>query len=144
VLTREALPSGGIVLKNGSSRTLFHELKPGVVLIVAAGPGDQDVNAEVLKGLAAAIAGSGAVTIFADMSRLSSISLGSIDDSIQWVKRHHAGVKEGHLLVAHIAVSLTVSMIRTAFAGSVRSYTQSALFEAAIRDHVPDYVAEPL
>ena len=142
MLTRDALPSGGIVLKSGSSRTLFHELRPGVVLIVASGPGDQDVNAEVLKGLAEAIARSGALIIFADMSRLSSISLGSIDDSIQWVKRHHSGVKEGHLLVAHVAVSLTVSMIRSAFAGSVRSYTQPALFEAAIREHVPDFVAE--
>jgi hypothetical protein len=144
VLTREALPSGGIVLKNGSSRTLFHELKPGVVLIVAAGPGDQDVNAEVLKGLSEAIARSAPIIVFADMARLSSISLGSIDDSIRWVRREHAGVKEGHLLVAHVAVSLTVSMIRTAFAGSVRSYMQPALFEAAIREHVPDFVAEQL
>ncbi|HKY34525.1 MAG TPA: hypothetical protein VJN18_01190 [Polyangiaceae bacterium] len=143
MLTREASPRGGVVLKNGSSRTLFHELRPGVVLIVAAGPGDQDVNAEVLKGLTEAIERAGTITVFADMSRLSRISLGSIDDSIRWIKRHHAGVKEGHLLIAHVVVSLTVSMIRSAFSGSVRSYTQPALFEAAIRGHVPDFVAEP-
>jgi hypothetical protein len=33
-------------------------------------------------------------------------------------------------------------MIRSAFSGAVRSYTQPALFEAAIRDLVPDYAGE--
>jgi len=142
VLTRQALPSGGLLLSSGSSRTSFRELKAGIVLIVAAGPGDQDVNGEVLRELSASIERSGSITIFADMSKLSSISLGSLDDSIQWVRQNHASVAKGHLLVSHVAVSLVVSMIRSAFSGAVRSYTQPALFEAAIRDLVPDYAGE--
>lgn len=143
MLTRETLPSGGLLLTSGSSRTWFRELRAGVVLIVAAGPGEQVLNAEVLRLLSAAIERSGPVTIFADLSKLSGISLGSLDNSTQWVRQNHASVVAGHLLVSHVAVSMVVSMIRAAFAGSVRSYTQLALFEAAIRELVPDYSGEP-
>lgn len=142
MLTRETLPSGGLLLASGSSRTSFTELQAGVVLVVAAGPGDQGLNAEVLQLLSATIERSGPLTIFADMSKLSSISLGSLDDSMRWVRRSHASVAAGHMLVNHIAVSMVVSMIRTAFSGSVRSYTQPALFEAAIRDLVSSYSSE--
>lgn len=142
MLTSETLPSGGLLLTSASSRTWFRELRPSIVLIVAVGPGDQEVNAEVLRQLSAAIERNGPLIIFADMSKLSSISLGSLDDSTKWVRKNHANVASGHLLVSHVAVSMVVSMIRAAFAGSVRSYTQPALFEAAIRDLVPDYVAE--
>ena len=129
----------GVLLEHGSSRTSFRELKPGVVLIVAEGPGDQSFNDTILQELAAAIERSSPITIFADMSKLTGISLGSVDRSIRWIRRHRAGIAAGHLLVSHVAVSLLVSMIRTAFSGSVRSYTQPALFDAAIREHAPDF-----
>lgn len=141
MLTRETLSNGGLLLTSTSSRTVFRELRPAVVLIVAAGPGDQELNAEVLRQLSAAIERNGPLTIFADMSKLSSISLGSLDDSIEWVRENHANVAAGHLLVNYVAVSMIVSMIRSAFGGSVRSYTQTALFEAALRDLVPDYTS---
>jgi hypothetical protein len=128
-----------VLLEHGSSRTSFRELMPGVVLIVAEGPGDQSFNDTILAELAAAIERSSPITIFADMSKLTGISLGSVDRSIRWIRRHRAGIAAGHLLVNHVAVSLLVSMIRTAFSGSVRSYTQPALFEAAVRAHVPDF-----
>jgi hypothetical protein len=143
VLTRETLPNGGLLLTSTSSRTVFRELRPAVVLIVAAGPGDQELNAEVLRQLSGAIERTGPLTIFADMSKLSSISLGSLDDSTKWVRENHASVAAGHLLVSHVAVSMVVAMIRAAFGGSVRSYTQQALFEAAIRDLVPEYAGDP-
>jgi len=142
MLTRETLPDG-FVLAKGNSRTSFRELKPGIVLLIAAGPGEQNLDVEVLRELSLVIDRCGTLTIFADLSRLNGISLGSSKVAIRWVRQHRAAILAGHLLVGHVAVGMAVAMMASVFGGSVRSYTQPALFEAAIREHVPKFSGSP-
>jgi len=140
MLMRESLPDGGFALAKGRSRTVFRELAAGVVLIVASGPGEESLDVEVLQELSRAIERYGSLTVFADLSQLSGISLGSSRVAVKWVRRHRAAILAGHLLVGQVAVSIAVSMIASVFGGSVRSYTQKALFEAGIRRQVPDFI----
>jgi hypothetical protein len=143
MFTREPLGDGAFALVKGGSRTLFSELAPGIVLIVASGPGDESLDVEVLEQLSLVIARQGSLTIFADLSKLSGISLGSSRAAVKWVRRNRGAVRAGHLLVGQFAVSMAASMIASVFAGSVRSYSQHALFEAAIRQQVPEFAGLP-
>ena len=139
---RETLPDG-FVLAKGNSRTSFRELKPGIILLIAAGPGEQNLDVEVLRELSLVIDRCGTLTIFADLSRLNGISIGSSKVAIRWVRQNRAAILAGHLLLGHVAVGVAVSMMASVFGGSVRSYTQPALFEAAIREHVPKFAGSP-
>jgi len=140
--TRDLLPDGFVLVK-GRSRTSFRELKSGIILLVASGPGDQSLDAEVLRELSLVIDRCGALTVFADLSGLNGISVGSSRLAIRWVRENRAAILAGHLLVGQVAVSIAVSMIGSVFGGSVRSYTQPALFEAAIRQQVPGFAGSP-
>jgi len=101
------------------------------------------LDVEVLQELSRAIERYGSLTIFADLSKLTAISLGSSRVAVKWVRRHRGAIRAGHLLVGQVAVSIAVSMIASVFGGSVRSYSQKALFEAGIRQQVPDFVSLP-
>ena len=142
MLMREVLPDGFVLVK-GRSRTSFRELNSGTVLLTAAGPGEQSLDVEVLRELSLVIARCGTLTVFADLSRLSGISLGSSKVAIRWVRQNRSVILGGHLLVGHVGVGVAVSMIASVFGGSVRSYTQPALFEAAIRQLVPMFAGSP-
>src|SRR5689334_14048765 len=120
MLTREPLDDGAFALAKGSSRTVFRELAPGIVLIVATGPGEEALDAAVLQELSRSIERHGPLTIFADLSKLGGIGLGSSRSAVRWVRRHRQAIRAGHLLVGHTAVSIAVSMIASVFAGSVR------------------------
>ncbi len=142
MFTRQALPDGFVLVK-GDSRTSFRVPKSGIVLLIAAGPGEPSLDIEVLRELSLLIDSGVSLTIFADLSLLKGISIVSSKAAIRWVRQNRAAILEGHLLVGHVAVGVAVSMIGSVFGGSVRSYTQPALFEAAIRQHVPEFVASP-
>jgi hypothetical protein len=142
MLTREPLPDG-FVLTKGASRTSFRVLKSGIVLLVASGPGEQSLDIEVLRELSRLIDVGGRLTIFADLSMLKGISIGSSKVAIRWVRQNRAAILAGHLLVGPVAVGVAVSMLASVFGKSVRSYTQPTLFEAAIRQHVPEFAGSP-
>jgi hypothetical protein len=142
MLTREALPDGFVLVK-GRSRTSFRELKAGIILLIAAGPGDQSLDVEVLRELSLVIERCGTLMIFADLSQLSGISLGSSKVAVRWVRQNRSAILGGHLLVKHVGVGVAVAMMTSVFGGSVRSYTQPALFEAALRQLVPMFAGSP-
>jgi len=142
MLIREPLPDGFVLVK-GRSRTSFRELKPGIILLVAAGPGEESLDGEVLRELSLAIGRSRPLTIFADLSNLNGISIASSKVAIRWVRQNRSSIAAGHLLVRQVAVGIAVSMIGSVFGGSVSSYTQMVLFEAAIRQWAPDFAGSP-
>jgi len=138
MLTREPLPDGFVLVK-GTSRTTFRELTPGVILLIAAGPGEESLDVEVLRELSLAVDRRQRLTIFADLSNLNGISITSSKVAIRWVRQNRSSISAGHLLVRQVAVGIAVSMIGSVFGGSVSSYTQTVLFEAAIRQRVPGF-----
>ncbi len=138
MVTREVLPDG-FVLTKGTSRTSLRLLKSGIVLLIAAGPGEPSLDVEVMRELSLIIDRGVRLTIFADLSLLKGISITSSKVAIRWVRQNRAAIAAGHLLVGSVAVDVAVSMMASVFGGSVRGYNQPALFEAAIRQHVPEF-----
>jgi hypothetical protein len=121
----------------GSTVSSFRRLCPGVVYIVSSGP--QIFIPQLAEAMEREVAQHGSAAIFVNMLEAKRMDGDARDNWATWTKRIKDKSK-AHFLVRSKLVEMGLSLIAMLSGADLRNYSDSARFEAAMREAAPNAI----
>jgi hypothetical protein len=141
LIRREILAADQVRLSVDRCSYTFHRLRPGVLLITAAGQEYGELGRAAIGEVAVEAALHPPIRLFFDLAALSHVTNSVSEDWTGWFRSNQACIRRSDVLVGSLLVQLTVtvSQLFSRVGDQMRIHTERAAFDAALREAVPDH-----
>jgi hypothetical protein len=148
--SRQVQPDGTVLIAGPSIRFRVQVLKPGFLLLTAAGGRSSnraDAQAEqiMLKELDRELKSAGALTVFADLRKTLRMSSESRDVASSWMRENRERLKGSHVLVGSKLLEMALSIVGMLVGGGIlKVYSQPRAFLDLVREVAPELLELPI